>query len=127
MREIKFRAIRKGSKEFLFGDLVHNCEDDAIFPSVLDDNAMLNSPDYYTVDSETIGQFTGLRDKNGKEIYEGDLIKAENYHYVFEIKFEDFQFIAVHYNNPYGKWGPINRFGELDFEIEVIGNIQQNQ
>lgn len=134
MREIKFRAIRKGSKEFLFGDLVHNCEGDAIFPSVLDDNALLNSPDYYTIDSETIGQFVGLPDKNGKDAWEGDIIYIKHCECVAHnqdgeeiwesrkgvISFEDSMFVFDGHS-----CGTLPLFAYKD-SFEVIGNIHQN-
>lgn len=73
MRQIKFRG-RKSNGEWLYGDLVHNVGVGAssalIFPEEAHD-----SWDRYIVLTDTIGQFTGLHDKNGKEIYEGDIVK----------------------------------------------------
>lgn len=76
-----------------------------------------------------IMQFTGLKDKNGVDIYEGDLIRfADKYTYV--VKFEDAKFVGYHANNDWGKWGDIYKLAEPEFDkygYFVIGNIYQNK
>jgi len=65
MREIKFRGKGIDNGEWIYGDLLQY----RVLPVIFDKEL-----EQHEVDAETIGQFTGLRDGNGDEIYEGDII-----------------------------------------------------
>jgi uncharacterized phage protein (TIGR01671 family) len=125
MREILFRGKRKDTGEWLQGDLIHS-------QYKLGDTCVGqygNTVGIHQVDPETVGQFTGLIDKNGKKIFEGDIIKIPddydefgiNAGEVYEVYFAFGGFrLKPKRSNAKGFWL------EDDKTVEIIGNIHDN-
>ena len=117
MRRIKFRGKSKDTGEWLYGALIPNGKKSACIAPFKKALAL------ESVKPETVGQFIGLLDKNGKEIYEGDITKADSGE-IYEICWYDdlasFMGEMVYNEKPF-----------MLFDIEtakqtVIGNIHDN-
>ena len=127
MREIKFRGITGTTegKKWVYGYLYKIksffSEDYQYFIK----NEHLQET---RVDEDTIGQYTGLKDKNGKEIYEGDIIRFKdritNKEDVFTVKYSEERASFVLNNKVYDEM-TINARDKI-LLVEVIGNIYDN-
>jgi len=106
MREIKFRAWDERNKSYTYSGFGEKTF--TIFVK------RVNVPRY------KIEQYTGLKDKNGKEIYEGDIVGEEGI--VYLVEFEDGMFELAH-GTPLIDW--IYARERQGLEIEIIGNIHE--
>lgn len=125
MRQIKFRAKRMDSNEWLFGSLFVDKNKHCY---IKEPNGKL----YFIEDKDTIGQFTGLKDKNGKEIYEGDIlsIASESNKLFGVVMWHKEGYFCVEDHLSVSEPSDHISIGKLlrvsIFEFKVIGNIYDN-
>ena len=122
MRVIKFRGQKLSNGDWVYGSLVSSKD---IEPAIYfqSGNGSVKTMDYVYVNQETIGQFTSLYDKNGKEIYEGDILKVQGTDDKIEVRFVRGVF-AFLWNGNLDDEAAIN--APTQEWAEVIGNIHDN-
>lgn len=126
MREILFRGKRMDNGEWITGDLVHDRRVKTNEPVLciwyFDSDGKAQQED---INPETVGQYTGLEDKNGRKIFDGDIVEGLDYtaedggygvigfvEGAFEVSGNDI--CGTFYENYWGK------------DFEVIGNVHDN-
>ena len=118
MREILFRGKQVDNGEWVEGWLCSSTFLNNTITTILVPCEIFGF-DMVAVDPKTVGQFTGLTDKNGKKIFEGDIVKDVDTDINYQVIYEKNSFIRV--DN--------QRFFYWNFDLtclEVIGNIHDN-
>lgn len=117
MREILFRGYSTALRKWFEGDLIHSPE--------INHPCICNNDSFVNVSKKSIGQYTGLTDKNGKKIFEGDIIKRmwNGSLSIYQVVFDKYLAAFIGETKPYGMFTTFDSDGEW---FEVIGNIHDN-
>ena len=140
MREILFRGKRIDSGEWVSsGNIIcfnpeGGKDKDLAFIPALNETCICDHDEkgniisfekgmFYKVDTKTVGQYTGLLDKNGKKVFEGDIVRKTNEGRHPKIFIANIR--TCFYTNEEVYYSPFDHFTE-SCEYEIIGNITDN-
>ena len=120
MRDIEFRGKRTDNGEWVYGNLVRGCDKKYAYIVEFGNEELCRN--YVDVHPETIGQYTGLKDKNGTKIFEGDIGRRRDDIFLIDWSEEKAAFVMIFHDYIC----EILYLEELWDDAEVIGNIHDN-
>lgn len=129
MREILFRGKSIITNEWVYGGIVHQTD---FYGDIVDRYYIIDGTDTRDYDigyserviPETVGQYTGLTDKNGKKIFEGDIILYDGTSKQ-EVIWDEYEWNLSGFYNLFMD-NPTSAFSEGTSKMEIIGNIYDN-
>ena len=138
MRTIKFRGIGKRTKTWIYGNLIQLGGAYIISPifnkyEIVPDHSTecalgFHEDEFDVIEPDSLGQFTGLLDKNGNEIYEGDIVKTKgNWGGVVTWNSRGYFYINDGYSTEEPDLTPLGSLNcYVRRDIEIVGNIHDN-
>lgn len=128
-REILFRGKDKATDQWVYGDYTHN---EGLNTHYISRNVNNTSRKAWEVDPDTIGQYTGFKDKNGKKVFEGDIVHLKGDGFDGSEVGVDYHRIVSFNNGSFclsvgeGFHFPIDNYVHgLDY-WDVVGNVTDN-